>query len=50
MSEWLDVHVDTLMNNTSNCRGQTILGFEHYLKLFLENQEIIIQLLRQIKE
>jgi hypothetical protein len=39
MSQWVDLHVETLMNNTTRHDGMPIYGLAHYLKQIISEQE-----------
>lgn len=50
MSEWVDVHIATIMRNTNDSQGKTIYGLAHYLYQMLENQKTMIELLDSIEK
>lgn len=48
MSEWVDIHVETIMNNTIRYDGQTVYGLAHYLNQIIAQQTITNKLLAEL--
>lgn len=45
MNQWVDVHVETIMNDTNAWDGRTIHGLAHYLNKIIAQNNKIIELL-----
>lgn len=49
MNEWVNVRKSSLMKDSNDCMGITEHGFEHYLKILIEQNYAMIGLLVDLK-
>lgn len=47
MSDWVNVHVESIMHNSRNFQGYLTNGLAFYFNKIIENQERIIKLLER---